>query len=134
MFSMVPKPPISRRQKRLALMVAGFVDFLQVAVFPLFFEGGMSPFDDALDIFAALALTFICGFKWQFVLAFSMELIPFLDILPTWTAVVLLLPAHDDLQEMQRIKVSISAPQPPETIPSTKPKLIDVQAEPVSQK
>ena len=79
----------------MALMVAGFVDFLQIAVFPLFFEGGFSPFDDVLDVMAAISLMAICGFKWQFVVAFFMELVPFLDILPTWTAVALLLPASD---------------------------------------
>lgn len=97
MLALIPKPPISRRQKRMALAVAGFVDFIQIAVFPLFFEGGISPFDDALDIAAAVALMAICGFKWQFVLAFVLELVPFVDILPTWTAVVLLLPAYDEL-------------------------------------
>jgi len=133
MFSIVPKPTISRRQKRMALMVAGFVDFLQIAVFPLFFEGGFSPFDDMLDIFAAIALTFICGFKWQFVVAFSMELLPFLDILPTWTAVALLLPAYDTVQELPRINVSVAPPESPapSSIPSHE--LIDVEAQVVGR-
>lgn len=104
MFSIIPKPLISRRQKRMALMVSGFVDFLQIAVFPLFFEGGFSPFDDVLDVMAAISLMAICGFKWQFVVAFCMELVPFLDILPTWTAVALLLPASDGPVEVHRVQ------------------------------
>ncbi len=107
MFSIIPKPPISRRQKRMALMVAGFVDFLQIAVFPLFFEGGFSPFDDALDITAAIALMAICGFRWQFVVAFCMELVPVLDILPTWTAVALLLPAEAGPVSVQRVEAQM---------------------------
>ncbi len=133
MFWIITKPPISRRRKRMALMVAGFVDFLQIAVFPFFFEGGLSPFDDVVDVFAAIALTMICGFKWQFVLAFFMELVPFFDILPTWTAVALLLPASDGIEESARVNVSVVPPAPP-ALAEALPELIEAQAQHLGEK
>jgi hypothetical protein len=87
------RPPISQRRKAAALMVAGVADFLQIMLLPLFVEGGASPLDDVIDIATAIALTAICGFKWQFILAFFAELIPGLDLLPTWSAVALLIPS-----------------------------------------
>ena len=92
MLPMIPKPPLSPRQKALALGVAGLADFLQMMVFPLFIEGGFSPLQDALDFLTALALFVVCGFRWQLGLAFFVELLPIVDIFPTWTAVVLMLP------------------------------------------
>jgi len=35
----------------------------------------------------------VCGFKWQFLVAFIVELFPVVDIFPTWTALVLTLPS-----------------------------------------
>jgi hypothetical protein len=93
MFSPIPRPPISQRRKAVALAVAGAVDMLQMFIVPLVVEGAASPVEDVLDVFAAVVLTAICGFKWQFVLAFFMELVPGLDILPTWSAVALLIPS-----------------------------------------
>ena len=95
MFMMIPKPAITRRQKAAALAVAGTADLLQVVVFPLFGEGFLSPFEDGLDFIVALILIAICGFKWQFILAFLLELVPVFDLLPTWTAVVALLPTAE---------------------------------------
>jgi hypothetical protein len=89
---MIPgTPPISHRQKTAAIAVAGAVDFLQVVVFPFFGEGFFSPLEDALDFITAVVLMFICGFRWQFILAFLLELTPVMDLFPTWTAVVLLI-------------------------------------------
>ncbi len=88
------KTQISRRRKLAALLVAGVADLCQVALFPLFFEGVFSPFDWAVDAFAAILLLFIVGFKMRLVLAFAAELVPGLDLFPTWTAMVLSLPAR----------------------------------------
>jgi hypothetical protein len=92
MLPVIPKPPISPQRKKMALAVASFADFLQIMLLPLLGWGYI--LDDAIDFFTALVLIAICGFKWQFILAFILELVPVLDILPTWTAVVLLLPTH----------------------------------------
>ena len=94
MLPVIPKPAITRRQKNAALAVAGAIDLLQVVLLPLLGLGYV--LDDVLDAIAAIALVAICGFKWQFVLAFLLELVPPLDLLPTWTAVVLTLAVRDE--------------------------------------
>jgi hypothetical protein len=93
MLPFISKPAITTRQKAAALAVAGCVDILQIVFWPVFFEGGVSPFDDALDVVVAAVLIGICGFRWQFILAFLMETVPGLDLFPTWTALVLSLQA-----------------------------------------
>jgi hypothetical protein len=93
MVPIIPKPPISRERKRAALAVAVVVDLIQVPGFAAFGEGALSPFQDALDVITAIVLMAICGFKWQFVLAFGLELVPVATLFPTWTAMVLTLPS-----------------------------------------
>jgi hypothetical protein len=93
MLPFIRKPPISHRRKAVAVGIAGAIDLIQIVLCPMFLEGAASPFDDALDVIAALILLAVCGFKWQFILAFLLELVPGLDLLPTWTAVVLLIPS-----------------------------------------
>ena len=51
-----------------------------------------SPAEAVLDVVAVAVLVAICGFKWQFVLAFVLELMPVVAIFPSWTALVLTLP------------------------------------------
>jgi hypothetical protein len=92
MLPMIPKPAISRRQKAAALVVATAVDLVQMGGFGIFGPGFASPFEDALDVLTAVMLLAICGFKWQFVVAFLVELMPMADLFPTWTALVLTLP------------------------------------------
>ncbi len=86
---------ISRKRKLAAILVAGAADLCQMALFPLFFEGALSPLDWAVDITTAILLLLIVGFKARLALAFAAELVPGLDLFPTWTALVLSLPAGD---------------------------------------
>lgn len=94
MVPIVQKPGVSPLQKKLALLVAGGADFLQIVAFPAFGWGAFSPVQDALDFVVAVVLMAVCGFRWQWVLAFMMELMPGLDLLPTWTMVVALMPVQ----------------------------------------
>jgi hypothetical protein len=75
---------------RLALGIAVGADFLQIVAFPFFAPGLSSPADDALDIAVGAALFALLGWHWSFVPAFAAELIPGFDLVPTWTASVLL--------------------------------------------
>lgn len=90
MLPMIPKPPITPAQKRAAIAVAGAIDLAQIAILPGL--GLAYVLDDALDFLAAVILVAICGFKWQFMAAFFLELVPVVDIFPTWTALALTLP------------------------------------------
>jgi hypothetical protein len=87
---------VSRRRKRVALAVAALSDVVQMALFPVFAEGATSPFDVALDAATAVAILAIVGFRWRLAIALLAELVPGVDLFPTWTAVVASLPAHDD--------------------------------------
>lgn len=83
----------TRRQKRIALAVAGTADLIQLVLAPLFVEGGLSPLDAALDVVVAVALFGVLGWRWRTALALGLELVPGIALLPTWTAVVAMMPA-----------------------------------------
>ena len=73
---------------RLARLIALSVDFVQILLFPLFFGGLTSLANDALDVLTALALTWLLGWRWAFVPTLIAEMVPVLDLFPTWTAAV----------------------------------------------
>jgi hypothetical protein len=85
----VPRPVVTWRQKGGALLVAAAIDFIQILLFPVFALGFLGGFEIALDVVAAAALLLICGRRWQFALAFVLELLPGMALFPTWTAFVL---------------------------------------------
>jgi hypothetical protein len=79
---------VRSRQHRKAWFVAIMADAIQIIGFPLFFEGGISPADTVLDFITGALLTKILGWHWAFVPTFAAELVPGLDLFPTWTAAV----------------------------------------------
>ncbi len=129
MLPAIPKPAITSRQKSAALAVAGFIDLLQVVLLPSMMTG----LDFPLDLVAVVALLAICGFKWQFILAFCVELMPVVGFFPTWTAVVLTIPAEapaaNDSSPFQRINVTtVPPPPPPQRYAGEDPNIVDVDA------
>lgn len=79
---------IKTPELRLAWAVAIIADALQILAFPLFAEGGLSPADGALDLIVAVVLTRLLGWHWAFLPSLAVELVPGLDLFPTWTAAV----------------------------------------------
>ena len=75
-------------EQRLAWAVAIGADALQILAFPMFAEGGISPADSLLDLLVAIVLTRLLGWHWAFLPSLAAELIPGLDLFPTWTAAV----------------------------------------------
>jgi hypothetical protein len=71
---------------RLARAIAISADCLQIVAFPLFLPGAASPWSDALDLAVAAALTWLVGWHWAFLPSFVAEIVPGLDLVPTWTA------------------------------------------------
>jgi hypothetical protein len=75
-------------EHRLAWIVALAADAVQIAVFPMFAEGALSPADTALDVLIAALLIRLLGWHWAFLPTFAAELLPGFDLFPTWTAAV----------------------------------------------
>ena len=75
-------------EHRLAWMVAMAADAIQLGAFPLFVQGAVSPADSVLDLIVAVVLTRLLGWHWAFLPSLLAELVPGLDLFPTWTAAV----------------------------------------------
>jgi len=76
------------RRVRVARIVAIVADVLQLALFPALGEGVLSPMADALDVVVAVVLIRLVGWHLAFLPAFVAEIIPGVDLVPTWTAAV----------------------------------------------
>jgi hypothetical protein len=90
----IPRPPERGRERftpgrrRAALTIAIVADAIQWIALPLFMWGGASALNDALDIVIALVMVRLIGFHWALLPAFIAELVPFADLVPSWTAAV----------------------------------------------
>jgi hypothetical protein len=73
---------------RAAMVVAIVADALQIAVFPLFIAGAVSPADDILDLAVGAALVRLLGWHWEFLPSFLVKLAPGVDLVPFWTMAV----------------------------------------------
>ncbi|MEO8432376.1 MAG: hypothetical protein ABI592_12765 [Acidobacteriota bacterium] len=107
---------------RAARGLAIAADVLQIAVFPLFGPGALSPWNDALDLLVAAALTRLVGWHWAFLPSFVAELVPGLDLVPTWTAAVLFATRGGAARKISRAgsvdaEVVSSVPRPPDVRP-----------------
>ena len=95
-------------EHRLAWLIAIAADALQIVAFPLFAEGGFSPADTVLDIATGVILTKLLGWHWAFLPTLAAELIPGMDLFPTWTAAVFF---------VTRQRVRSVNPEGPEILP-----------------
>lgn len=75
-------------QFKTAMLLAIAADVLQIAVFPMFVEGALSPADDVLDLGMAALLTNLLGWHWEFLPSFFAKLVPGVDLVPFWTIAV----------------------------------------------
>ncbi|HWZ81615.1 MAG TPA: hypothetical protein VNW47_03270 [Terriglobales bacterium] len=75
-------------EHRLAWLVAIAADAIQIVGFPIFVEGAVSPADSVLDVIVGIVLVALLGWHWAFLPSLAAELIPGLDMFPTWTAAV----------------------------------------------
>ena len=82
-----PAPSSARVWTARGLAVAA--DGIQIFAVPAFFGGVASPLNDALDLVAGAAFILLLGWHLAFLPSFLAELVPMLDIFPTWTAAVL---------------------------------------------
>ena len=68
-------------------MVAILSDAVQLGLGPL----GWTFFDEVIDVIAMILTSWLLGFHMLLVPTFLFELIPVIDMLPTWTGCVALL-------------------------------------------
>lgn len=82
--------PLAPARRRLALPFAAALtmDLIQWVLMPLFLAGAASPWNDALDVLTAAFLVRVLGWHWAFLPTFVVELIPVVDLVPTWTLAV----------------------------------------------
>ncbi len=73
---------------RAAMILAIIADALQIAVFPLFVQGAVSPADDILDFGIGAVLVYLLGWHWEFLPSFFAKLLPGVDLVPFWTMAV----------------------------------------------
>jgi hypothetical protein len=88
MFNFAFLKTIKSPEQRKAWFVAILADAIQIVGMPLFVEGGFSPLDTALDVIVGGILIKLLGWHWAFLPTFAAELVPGLDLFPTWTAAV----------------------------------------------
>jgi len=73
---------------RAAMILAIIADALQIAVFPLFVAGALSPADDVLDFGVGALMVHLLGWHWEFLPSFFAKLVPGVDLVPFWTMAV----------------------------------------------
>ncbi len=104
---------LKQPEHRLAWAVAIAADVLQIAAFPFFIEGGMSPADSILDLIVAFVMIRLLGWHWAFLPTAAAKLIPAADLFPTWTAAVWFV-------TRQRVSASSEASSNPNPNPNSK--------------
>jgi hypothetical protein len=87
---------LTTRRIRVARYVAIAVDAIQWILLPLTMGGAASPVNDALDVGTAAFMIAILGWRWAFLPTFLAEIIPFVDLVPTWTLAVWLATRNQD--------------------------------------
>jgi hypothetical protein len=81
-------PPSGKTRATFAWIIAVAADATQLALLPLFGEGALSPADTILDLLVGFCLIRLLGWHWAFLPTFAAELVPGLDLFPSWTAAV----------------------------------------------
>jgi hypothetical protein len=83
-----PVRDLRRGRVLAARAIALAVDAIQWVLLPLVMGGAASPINDALDVFVAALMIWLVGWHWLFLPAFIAELMPFVDLVPTWSLAV----------------------------------------------
>jgi hypothetical protein len=95
---------LKHRERRLAWFVALAADAIQIVGLPLFGGGALSPADTVVDFATALLLTRLIGWHWAFFPTLIAEVIPGLDLFPTWTAAVFFVNRQHAKEEKREIR------------------------------
>lgn len=113
---------LTRRRVLAARTLAIVADAIQFGLLPLFVEGAASIVNDILDVVVAAGLVALVGWHWAFMPAFLAELVPVVDIAPTWTLAVFIATRHAGSAGPEPPPGASSRPQPEP--PSDEPRLL----------
>ena len=72
-----------------ARIIAVVADAIQIGLLPLFAGGAFEVVDAVLDVAVMVAMVTLLGWHWAFLPTFLVELVPGVDLAPTWTLAVL---------------------------------------------
>jgi hypothetical protein len=79
---------ISATRIRIARVIAVAADAVQIGLLPVFGPGALSFVNDGLDVVVGVSLMILVGWHFAFLPTFVAELIPGVDLIPTWTVAV----------------------------------------------
>jgi len=77
-------PLLTPRRVWIARALALLVDLVQWGLLP----ASLTPLNTAIDVATGLAMVALVGWHWAFLPTFLAELVPFMDLVPTWTLAV----------------------------------------------
>ena len=77
--------PASVRRILIARVIAVAVDLAQFALLP----AELTPLNNVVDVLTGLAMLVLVGWHWAFLPTFLAELVPFVDLVPSWTLAVM---------------------------------------------
>lgn len=66
-------------------MLAVAVDLVQFALLP----AELTPLNNVIDVATGIAMVALVGWHWAFLPTFLAEMMPFVDLIPTWTLAVM---------------------------------------------
>jgi len=73
------------RRVLIARVLAVGVDLAQFALLP----AELTPLNNVVDVLTGLAMLVLVGWHWAFLPTFLAELVPFVDLVPSWTLAVM---------------------------------------------
>jgi hypothetical protein len=77
---------LTPRRAWIARGLAVFVDLAQVALLP----AELTPLNNGIDVATGIAMVALVGWHWAFLPTFLAEMIPFVDLVPSWTLAVMI--------------------------------------------
>jgi len=73
------------RRVLIARVLAVAVDLAQFALLP----AELTPLNNVVDVLTGVAMLGLVGWHWAFLPTFLAELVPFVDLVPSWTLAVM---------------------------------------------
>jgi len=91
-----------------ARALAVLVDLVQFALLPV----ELTPLNNVIDVATGIALYVLVGWHWAFLPTFAVEMVPFVDLVPTWTLAVAIA-TRGRTAPAPAVTVEPAAPPPP---------------------